>query len=133
MAKGKPNKPAGPARSAPTIGDILAGQIESAHLDPRIILMAEQDQNASRIATELKGAVEKLGRDLGLEVVNFGIKKPSRTGMIKVVIQNEPGQNLHPRSREFRQFIKLFRPHNLWLAWVAVKEQSAKPKSKPRR
>lgn len=100
----------------PTIGDILA-----AHPSARMTLMAQEDEWAAQVAAQLKDEINELGQRLGLTILHFGIKKPSRAGMIKVTIRSGQGVNLHPRSPVFRKFARIVQPHGLWLAWVSVK------------
>lgn len=100
------------------LGEILS-------LDIRARLMLQMDQRAAEEARgPIRDEILERAAALGLRVLSFGIKMPSRSGMIRVQIDpNEQGVNIPPRSPLFRQFLPIVRDRHLWLAWIEIPQE----------
>jgi len=95
------------------IGDILPQDL--------LTIIADTEQ-ARASANELADAIQRDGHELGIYVVEVGVKRPSKTGMWKkqYPIPAHLGNwvKVQPGSRLFKRWVGLARKRGLWLAWV---------------
>jgi hypothetical protein len=95
------------------IGDILPQEL--------LTIIADTEQ-ARASAEELADAIQQDGHELGIYVVEVGVKRPSKTGMWKkqypIPACTGNWLKVPPNCRLFKRWIGLARRRGLWLAWV---------------